>query len=139
MAQNKTQATGESVSTFLESIQPEQKRDDARVIDALMRRVSGEEPVMWGPSIIGYGRYHYKYDSGREGDMARISFSPRKDALTLYIVDSFPRHQALMGRLGKFKTGKSCLYLKRLADIDMTVLEELMRDSLAYMAEKYPA
>lgn len=92
---------------------------------------------MWGPSIVGFGTYHYRYDSGREGDMLRVGFSPRKAALTLYIMAGFDRYEELMARLGKYKTGKSCLYIKRLADIDLAVLQELVKGSLAYLAEKY--
>lgn len=138
MAENKTQATVASVAGFVEQIEPEARRDDARTVAAMMERLSGYPPVMWGPAIVGFGSYHYKYDSGREGDFLRIGFSPRKAALTLYIMDGFPRHAELMARLGTYKTGKSCLYVKKLADLDMAVLEELVTASLSYMQEKYP-
>jgi hypothetical protein len=138
-AENKTKPTGVSVDAFLDGVADPRKRADAKAVRALMERVSGEPAMMWGPSIVGFGSYHYKYESGREGDMGRIGFSPRSSALVLYLVGGFPRHQALMDRLGKYKTGKSCLYIKRLADVDESVLEELARESLASMAKAYPA
>jgi hypothetical protein len=139
MAENKTRATAASVDDFLDRIADPQRRDDAKKLRALMARVSGKPAAMWGPSIVGFGSYHYKYDSGREGDMARIGFSPRAKELVLYLVGGFPRHQALMDRLGRYRTGKSCLYIKRLSDVDETVLEELVVEALVYMREKYPA
>lgn len=139
MAEAKTRPTQMSVADFIAAAEPAERRSDAESVDAMFRRVSGQEPRMWGPSIIGYGSYRYRYESGREGEMCRIGFSPRKNALVLYIADGFPGHQALMARLGKFTTGKSCLYVKRLADVDMAVLEELARESLASMDARYPA
>jgi Domain of unknown function (DU1801) len=136
-AENKTKATDVDVSAFIDTIADDNQRADAQVIAAMMARLSGHKPTMWGPSIIGFGRYHYRYDSGREGNMARISFSPRKGQTVLYIIDGFIGHDALMAKLGKYKTGKSCLYIKRLSDIDAAALEELCIASLAYMAEKY--
>lgn len=138
MAENKTQPTPASVDAFIAAAQPPERSADARVIRATMERLSGEPARMWGPSIVGFGRYHYKYDSGREGDMARIGFSPRKAELVLYLLDGFPGHAELMGRLGKHRTGKSCLYIKRLSDIDMGVLEELIAASIAEMDRRYP-
>ncbi len=138
MAENKTQSTPASVDAFIAAAQPPERSADARVIRATMERLSGEPARMWGPSIVGFGRYHYKYDSGREGDMARIGFSPRKAELVLYLLDGFPGHAELMGRLGKHRTGKSCLYIKRLSDIDMGVLEELIAASIAEMDRRYP-
>ncbi|MGH6615149.1 DUF1801 domain-containing protein [Sphingomonas sp.] len=138
MAENKTQATGVSVDAFLAAAEPEQRRSDARILRDLMTRISGEPAMMWGPSIIGFGRYRYRYDSGREGEMARIGFSPRKASLVLYIAGGFPRHDALMAQLGRFTTGKSCLYIKTLSDVDMGVLEALIVESLDYMLETYP-
>jgi hypothetical protein len=138
MAENKTQATAANVTAFVDAIADPGKREDARTVCRLMERLSGEPPRMWGSSIVGFGSYHYKYDSGREGDSPRIGFSPRANALTLYIMGGFPRHEALMERLGKYKTGKSCLYLKQLADVDMDVLEELIAASLDHMRELYP-
>lgn len=134
----KTKATPVSVSDFIEAVADERQRDDAKKIAAMMERLSGHPPRMWGPSIIGFGSYHYKYDSGHEGDMARIGFSPRKANTVLYILDGFDGHAELMEKLGKHKTGKSCLYIKRLSDIDEGVLEQLCVGSLKWMAEKYP-
>ena len=104
-----------------------------------MKTITGEEPKMWGSSIIGFGAYHYKYDSGREGDMPKVGFSPRKQSLTLYIMNGFDRYEELMEKLGKHKTGKSCLYVNKLADIDEGVLKELITLSFHYMNEKYGA
>ena len=105
----------------------------------MMRRVTGETPKMWGPTIIGYGQYHYRYDSGHEGDMCRIGFSPRKPQLVLYVLTGDAEEAELLAKLGKHSTGKSCLYIKKLADVDLGVLEALARHSLAHMNEKYPA
>jgi hypothetical protein len=138
MAENKTKATGESVDAFLDRIEDAQRREDAKKVRALMERLSGEPAAMWGPSIVGFGSYHYKYESGREGDMGRIGFSPRAKELVLYLVGGFPRHQALIDKLGKYRTGKSCLYIKRLSDVDEGVLESLIVEALVYMREKYP-
>jgi len=102
-----------------------------------MREVTGCEPKMWGPSIVGFGRYHYKYESGREGDWPLTGFSPRKQALTVYIMAGFRRYEELLDRLGKHKTGKSCLYLKRLEDVDLEVLRELVHESVEQVAERY--
>jgi Domain of unknown function (DU1801) len=134
----KTKATPISVPDFIEAVADERQRDDAKKIVAMMERLSGHPPKMWGPSIIGFGSYHYKYDSGHEGDMARIGFSPRKANTVLYILDGFESHADLMAKLGKHKTGKSCLYIKRLSDIDEGVLEQLCVESLKWMAQKYP-
>ena len=138
MAENKTQETAVCVGDFLETVPDEAQRADARTIIAMMERLSGEPPRMWGPSIIGFGRYHYKYESGREGDMARIGFSPRKGQTVVYLVDGYGDRADQLTRLGRHKIGKSCLYIKRLSDIDVTVLEEMVVGSLAYMAKKYP-
>lgn len=137
-SENKTKATEVSVDAFIASVADADQRTDAEKIRALMERLSGEPATMWGPSIIGFGTYHYKYESGREGDMCRIGFSPRKGQTVLYLIDGFEGQSDLMARLGKHKTGKSCLYIKRLSDIDEAVLEELCVRSLQYMAEKYP-
>lgn len=137
-AENKTQATVARVEDFVTGIADENQRADARSLIALMTRLSGEPATMWGPSIIGFGRYRYRYDSGREGEMCRIGFSPRKGQTVLYLIDGFKGHAELMAKLGKHKTGKSCLYVKRLSDIDLMVLEDMCRSSLAYMAAEYP-
>ena len=138
MAENKTRPTGASVEAFLDAVADPQRREDGRKLRAMMERISGEPATMWGPSIVGFGRYRYKYDSGHEGEAGRIGFSPRAKELVVYIVGGFPRHQALMDRLGKYKTGKCCLYIKRLADVDENVLEALVAESLDCAREKYP-
>ncbi len=137
-AETKTKPTEISVGAFIDAVADEQQRADAHKIAEMMARLSGHQPKMWGPSIIGFGSYHYKYDSGREGDMCRIGFSPRKGNMVLYLVDGFERQAALLEKLGKHKTGKSCLYIKRLSDVDEAVLEQLIVESLNYMAAKYP-
>lgn len=126
-ANNKTQLTDLSVDAFLSSVADEQQRADSLKVDQMMRRVTGEEPKMWGPSIIGYGMRHLKYDSGREMDWMVIGFSPRKSNITLYVgLGSDNRYDEQLTRLGKHKTGKGCLYLNKLSDIDEAVLEELI-------------
>ena len=134
---NKTQANEKSVTGFLEKVEPQKRKEDAFTLLTIMKEISGEEAKMWGKSIIGFGTYHYKYESGREGDFLRIGFSPRKTALSLYIMSGFSRYDQLMKKLGKHKTGKACLYIKKLEDVDIVVLKELMEASLAYMKEKY--
>lgn len=138
MAENKTQATTASVETFLKGLKDKARAADSRVVLEMMRKVTGEDPKMWGPSIVGFGAYHYKYDSGREGDFLRTGFSPRAQALTLYIMGGFPRYETLLAKLGRYSTGKSCLYIKRLSDVDLKVLEELIRASWKDMAKRYP-
>lgn len=137
MAENKTRATKASVTAFMNAIEDRQKRADARKLAAMMRRATGKRARMWGPSIVGYGTYHYKYESGREGDFMVAGFSPRKQALTVYIMAGFGRFDALLKNLGKYKTGKCCLYIKRLSDVDETVLEKLIVESVKYMRKNY--
>jgi hypothetical protein len=137
VAENKTRATIASVTEFINSIEDRQKRADARKVAAIMRRVTGKRAKMWGSSIVGYGTYHYKYESGREGDFMITGFSPRKQALTVYIVAGFRRFDTLMGKLGKYRTGKSCLYINRLSDVDEKVLEKLIDRSVKYMRKNY--
>ncbi|TNE67563.1 MAG: DUF1801 domain-containing protein [Alphaproteobacteria bacterium] len=139
MAENKTRATDASVEAFLAAVTPAAKQADARALDALMQDITGEQARMWGPTIVGYGSYHYRYDSGREGDSCLTGFSPRKAAISVYIMPGFDSYDALLARLGKHKTGASCLYVNKLADIDMDILAELVRQSVAWMREKYPA
>ena len=127
----KTVKNEASVGKFLDAVGDERKRADSYTLVDLMRGITGEDPAMWGPSIVGFGSYHYRYESGREGDMCLTGFSPRKQALTIYIMSGFSEHRALMDKLGKYKTGKSCLYVKRLEDIDTEVLEQLIRRSIA--------
>ena len=137
MAENKTQPTKQSVTSFLNAVENEQRKKDGFEVLELMKEITGEEPVLWGPSLIGFGKYHYKYESGREGDFFRTGFSPRKTALTLYIMSGFSRYAALMSKLGKYHPGPSCLYLKKLDDVDREVLRELIVESLKFMKEKY--
>lgn len=136
-AELKTKKNDQSVEEFLNGIEDEAVREDAKKISEMMRRISKQEPKMWGASIVGFGEYHYKYASGREGDWMRMGFSPRKQNLTLYIMDGFEKYDELMAQLGKYKTGKSCLYIKRLADVDEKVLKELIAESVKYFNDKY--
>ena len=136
MAENKTVPTGSSVEDFIASVEPASKREDAKVLDALFRKVTGEEPQMWGPSIIGLGHYHYKYASGRENDWFLTGLSPRKQSLTLYIMNGFSRYNELLSKLGKYKTGKSCLYIKDIEDVDLRVLEELISTSVEFLKSR---
>jgi hypothetical protein len=137
-AENKTKPTAVSVADFLAAVEPEAKRTDAMALDALFRRVTGWQPAMWGPSMIGYGSYHYRYDSGREGDAMATGFSPRKPETVVYINTGYENEGPLLARLGPHRIGKSCLYLKRMADIDQGVLEELIRGGIAALSERYP-
>jgi hypothetical protein len=134
MSELKTQPTQESVLDFLAKVSDGRRREDCLIILELMKKATGAEPVMWGSSIVGFGRYRYRYESGREGEWPIVGFSPRKNDLTLYITPGFERYKGLMGRLGKYKTGKSCLYLKRLEDVDRSVLNELIEESVKTMA-----
>lgn len=137
MAENKTKATNESVSEFLDDVPNETRRRDGYAVLELMKEITGEEPKMWGPTMVGFGSYHYKYESGREGDMFVVGFSPRKTSLTLYLATGFPRYDELMQKLGKYKTSKACLYINKLADVDQAVLRELIQQSVAYAHQKY--
>ncbi len=138
MAENKLQPTDVSVEEFLANVPDETRRADARALVATMERLSGYPARVWGYGIIGFGEYHYRYDSGREGHAGRVGFAPRAKELVVYLVDGYAERADQLARLGKHRIGKSCLYIKRLADIDQTVLEEMIRDSLAHMREKYP-
>jgi hypothetical protein len=133
MAELKTQPTNEKVTDFLDKVVDPVKRRDSYKILELLKKVTGEEPVMWGTSIVGFGRYHYQYASGREGDWMLTGFSPRKQALTLYILSGFDEYDDLLGKLGKYKAGVSCLYIKKMEDIDQEVLEELVNQSVDHM------
>lgn len=135
---NKTQPTSTSIAEFIESLDDERRQSECNQLVELMREESGQEPVLWGPAIIGFGQYHYRYESGREGDFMRVGFSPRKQNLSIYIIPGFKPYQAVLERLGKHKLGKSCLYIKRLEDVDISALRELVRQSLADMNERYP-
>ncbi|MEL6631695.1 MAG: DUF1801 domain-containing protein [Bacteroidota bacterium] len=129
MAENKTIPTKVTVEEFLETVTHKTRRADADVLMEMMGRITQQKPRMWGPSIIGYGSYHYKYASGHEGDMAQLAFSPRKARLVLYILDEKGEEEELLAALGKYKRGKSCLYINKLADVDMEVLEQLVQKS----------
>ena len=131
MAENKTKPTPQSVSAYIDAIPDQSKRADAKALVKLMQKASGEKPKLWGSSIIGFGSYHYKYGSGREGDMPLIAFSPRKAANVCYGLIGFPGADKLLAKLGKHSTGKGCLYIKRLSDVDPKVLEALATQSLA--------
>ena len=141
-AELKTQVTDADVAAFIAAVPDARRREEAGVLDALHRRVTGCLPRMWGPSIIGYGSYRYRYDSGREGVMCRAGFSPRKPASTIYLMGNYCDRQAeadaLFARLGRHSTGKSCLYVKRLDQVDLAVLEELVAISWAIMNDIYP-
>lgn len=135
MAENKTQATDASVEAFLAKVEPEQRRDDGRVVAEMMARITGEPARMWGPSIIGFGTHHYRYESGREGDICRIGFSPRKAQLVFYIGAGSGRLDSLLATLGKHSTGKGCLYIKKLSDVDRSVLEAMIAQAWAHEPE----
>ena len=133
MAELKTRPHDGDVDAFLSSVDNETRRRDCRVLVDLMREITGAEPRLWGPSIVGFGSYHYRYASGREGDWFLSGFSPRKRSLTLYVMAGFSRYDELLSKLGKHTTGRSCLYVKRLADVDMEVLETLIRASVEHV------
>lgn len=134
MAELKTKPNDGDVAAFLNAVADNQKRADCFTLLEMMREITGEAPKMWGGSIVGFGSFHYKYESGREGDWFVAGFSPRKQNLTLYIMAGFDRYEELLQKLGKHKTGKSCLYLKKLADVDETVLRELIGGSVAHVS-----
>ena len=138
MSKMKTTPTQASVDAFIEAVEDVQKRADSRAIAAMMSAATGAPAQMWGTSIVGFGRYHYRYASGREGDFMIAGFSPRKRALTLYVMAGFSEYEALLAQLGKHTIGKSCLYIKRLADVDQAVLREIVERSVQYIREKYP-
>ncbi len=134
MAELKTKRNDGSVKAFLNSVTDPKKRQDSFAVLELMQQVTGEEPVMWGDSIIGFGSYHYSSKSGREGDWFLTGFSPRAQNLTLYIMSGFDQYDELMSKLGKYKTGKACLYVKNFEDVDSDVLRELVRLSVEFIA-----
>lgn len=137
-AENKTKQTAVSVDDFLQGVADETQRADARTLVQMFSEVTGEPAKMWGPSIVGFGRYAYAYDSGRTGEMARLSFSPRKGKLTLYVLPGQGGYDHLLAKLGKFKNEGGCLYIKRLADVDQAVLHEILKAALAYMDATHP-
>jgi len=136
MAELKTKKNDASVMDFLNSVENDIRRSDALKVNELMAEISGEEPKMWGGSIVGYGSVHLKYASGRELDWMLTGFSPRKQSLSLYIMDGFKKYDELLSRLGKFKTGKSCLYVNKLEDVDLEVLKELIASSVKYLRSR---
>ena len=133
MAQNKTQRNDGDVMAYLESVQHKRRREDSLVVKAMMEEVTGEPAEMWGTSIVGFGSYRYRYASGREGEFMLAGFAPRKQALTLYIMGGHERHEELFAKLGKYRTGSSCLYINKLDDVDLDVLREIIAESVAYM------
>lgn len=137
MAILKTTPNNNSVEAYLESISDEKKRSDSEKIVALMQSITSEPPQMWGDSIVGFGSYHYKYATGREGDWFLTGFAARKQSLTLYIMAGFDKYDELLEQLGKYKTGKACLYIKKLADVDEETLKILVKSSVEYLKEKY--
>ena len=136
MAELKTRKNRESVTKFLNAIEDPARRKDAKAVHALMKEVTGEKAVMWGGSIVGYGSYRYRYASGREGDWFLAGFSPRKQALSLYVTEDVSAHRDLLEKLGKFKNGKACLNVKRLDDIDLDVLRRLIERTIAAKRER---
>lgn len=134
----KTKKTDASVSKFIDTVEDEQKRNDAYTVLRVMQKITKEEPKMWGSAIVGFGTYSYTYASGQQGDWPLVGFSPRKQNLTLYIMPGFEKYDDLMEKLGKYKTGKSCLYIKSLQDIDMKILQSIITQSVDYMKKKYP-
>ncbi|MGI8561403.1 MAG: DUF1801 domain-containing protein [Luteimonas sp.] len=139
MSEPKTKPGKQSVAAFIKAVPDPQKRADSKTVLEMMRESTGCEPVLWGDSIVGFDRYRYKYESGREGEWPIVGFAPRKQALVLYIMPGFADCEDLLGKLGKHTTGKSCLYIKRLADVDLDVLDALIRASVAAMRERHPA
>lgn len=138
MSENKTKPTEIAPADFIATVDHPTRRSDAEHLLELMTRVTGWEPKMWGPAIIGFGEYHYTYESGREGDFMRTGFSPRKQNMVVYIMPGYTDFDPILDRLGKHKKGKSCLYINKLADVDLDVLEELIQAGLDDMAQKYP-
>jgi len=138
MSEPKTKKNSAGVEGFLKSVENEKRREDSFAVLDLMKEVTGEEPTMWGTSIVGFGTYHYKYASGREGDWMKVGFSPRKKNLTLYIMEGFSSYDSLLDKLGKYSTGKSCLYINKLEDVDQAVLKELVKQSVETMSGTSP-
>jgi hypothetical protein len=137
MAELKTKKNDQSVEKFLNTVIDPSKREDCFEIMKLMQEITQEEPKMWGDSIVGFGEYHYKYKSGREGDWFQIGFSPRKRNTTLYIMSGFTKYEEILGKLGKHKTGKSCLYINKLSDVDKEILTQLATESVLFVKEYY--
>src|SRR5688572_4966514 len=138
MAEQKTKPTAISVQDFLDQVTDESVRDDCQALINIMKKITGEEPKMWGPSIIGFGKYHYKYDSGHEGDSCLTGFSPRKQNISLYVMLGIMDNEDLLKELGKHKAAKGCLYIKKLDDVNIAVLEKLIKRSVDTLRKKYP-
>ena len=136
MSGSKTKPTDMKVEDFLDAVEHPQRKADGYELLRIMRGITNEEPVMWGSSIVGFGSYHYKYESGREGDMPITGFSPRKQSLSLYIMSGFDEYEDLLEKLGKHKIGKSCLYISKLADVDISVLREIIRNSVEKLVKE---
>lgn len=139
MAELKTKQTEASVEEYLDAIEDPKRRADCVALSGLLKKVTKFEPRMWGPSIVGFGSYHYRYETGHEGDAALVGFSSRKPEIVVYIADAFESREELLQQLGKHRTGKVCLYIKRLSDIDAGVLEKLVKASVAEVRRKYPS
>lgn len=138
MAANKTTATAASVDEHIAAIANDEQRKDCETLVKLLRKITRQEPKMWGPTIVGFGSYHYKYESGREGDSCLAGFAARGKELVVYLVASGPEQEALLAKLGKHRMGKACLYIRRLGEIDVAILEQLLRDSIAELKRRYP-
>ena len=138
MTEPKTKATGASVDNYIDAIGDEQRRDDCRTLVKLMSKITGEPPVMWGTGIVGFGNYHYRYASGHEGDSCLAGFASRKGDISIYVTAGFEGREPLLAKLGKHKAGKVCLYVKRLADIDLERLESIVKGSVVEMKRRYP-
>ena len=134
MSDLKTKRNNKSVETFLNNIEKEKKKQDSFVILSIMKEITHEEPKMWGDSMVGFGEYHYKYKSGREGDWFKTGFSPRKQNIVLYLMSGFKKYEDILSRIGKYKTGKGCFYINKLEDINIEVLKELIQNSYDYMS-----
>ena len=139
MAKNKTTYTNSSVTEFVDKVENEVKRDDSFKLIEIFKSITGFEPKMWGPTIIGFGSYHYKYESGHEGDAPLTGFSPRKDSLVLYFASEHENYEVLLSQLGKHKRSRACVYVKKLNDIDLKILETMIVNSLTYVTQLYPS
>lgn len=137
MAENKTKATEASVDAYLAAIADPGRRADCEALAKLMAKVAGQPPKLWGPSIVGFGSYHYKYESGREGESCLLGFASRKGDITIYGVGSIPGREELLAKLGKHKTGKGCLYVSKMSDIDIKVLEQMLKKSVAESKKRH--
>jgi Domain of unknown function (DU1801) len=137
MYEQKTKPTKLSVKSFVEKVAEAQVREDCQTLIRLMKKITGSEPKMWGPAIIGFGHYHYKYASGHEGDICMVGFSPRKQNISLYVLAGFPGQEKLLEKIGKHKAGKGCLYIKKMEDIDPDILEKLIIGSIDFLKNKF--